>query len=123
MRALATLRANGQTPLSTLMSQHSADMSAGTVAIVIAPWSNQNLGSLFRFMARRRILVAPIFLDKSSFGMGGSQAFRDPWLELSEWTSVVRRGDELSPILGNLVNRDRYVLKAWRGVRVGKQQG
>jgi uncharacterized protein (DUF58 family) len=105
MKALATIRAEGRTPLSSLMSQHSADMSAGTVAIVIAPWSNQSLGSLFRFMARRRILVAPIFLDKSSFGMGASQAFRDPWLELSEWTSVVKRGDDLSPVLGNLINR------------------
>ena len=105
MKALATVRAEGRTPLSTLMSQHSADLSSGTVAIVIAPWSNQNLGSLFRFLARRRILVAPIFLDKPSFGPGASQAFRDPWLDTNEWTSVVRRGDNLSPILGNLINR------------------
>ena len=105
MRALAVVRATGTTPLSTLISEQSSEMATGTVVIVVAPESHQDLGSLFRFLARRRILVAPVFLDKASFGLQGPRSTRDPWLDASEWTFVVRRGDDLSPILSELVDR------------------
>ena len=104
-RALALAKAKGRTPLPALMAQETSNLGAGTVAIVLAPWPGQGIGSLFQFLRRRGILVVPIFMDPASFG-GSSDPRRpsDGHVNVGEWSYVVKRGDDLSVILGNVLD-------------------
>jgi len=106
LRALALVRARGRTPLSTLMAQGGADMGPGTVAVVVMPWLSQNVGSVFQFLTRRGILVVPVLLDVASFGRA-TDPYRhtDTPIETQEWSFVIRRGDDLSVSLGNVLDR------------------
>ena len=106
LRALALVRAKGKTPLSTLMDQESSSLRPGTVAIVVAPWPDQSIGSLFQFLTRRGILVVLILLEATSFG-GRPHRRWPPYvrLETHEWAFVLNRGDELSTPLGNVLDR------------------
>jgi uncharacterized protein (DUF58 family) len=106
LRDLALARARGRIPLSTILSQESGNMGAGTVAVVIAPWPGQGLGTLFQFLLRRGILVVPIFLDASSFGrLPDSRWLSDARSELQEWAFLIRQGDDLSRSLRGVLDR------------------
>lgn len=105
LRALALAKASGRTPLSSLMTQETGNLGAGTVAMVLAPWPEQGISSLFQFLRRRGILVVPILMDPASFG-GRSDPRRssDSHVSVGEWSYAVRRGDDLSVILGNVLD-------------------
>ena len=104
--ALAQVRAKGNTTLPSLMAHESANLGAGTVAIVVAPWPGQNMDSIFRFLARRGILVVPIFLDAASFGrLPDSRWLSGTRAEVQEWAFMVRRGEDLSATLGSVLHR------------------
>ena len=106
LRALALVKAEGRTVLASLISQETANLSGGTVAIVIAPWSGQSVGGIFQFLARRGILVVPIFLESSSFGSAaGPPGQRENILGRHELASVIRRDDDLATSLGNVLDR------------------
>ena len=106
LRALALVRAEGRTALVSLISQETANLGGGTVAMVVAPWSGQSVGGIFQFLARRGIIVVPIFLESSSFGgVVGPQSQRDNVLGRHELASVIRRGDDLASSLGNVLDR------------------
>jgi uncharacterized protein (DUF58 family) len=106
LRALALVRATGTVPLSTIISQETAKLGSETVAIVIAPWSGQRVGTLFRFLIRRGVMVVPIFLDTPGFARSapGRGAGRGG-LEMEQWAFVVRRDDDLSRVLGQVLDR------------------
>ena len=106
LRALALVRAKGKIPLSTLMDKESGSLGPGTVAIVVAPWPDKSIGSLFQFLTRRGILVVLILLEATSFG-GRLYSRWPPFvrLETREWAFVLKRGDELSTPLGNVLDR------------------
>ena len=103
--ALAVVRATGSMPLSNVMSQEAARLGSETVAIVIAPWSGQSVGNLFRFLTRRGVLVVPIFLDTPSFAR--LPASRPGWggLEMEQFAFVVRKGDDVARTLGYVLDR------------------
>lgn len=106
LKALALVRATGTVPLSTIISQETARLGSETVAIVIAPWSGQRISTLFRFLIRRGVMVVPIFLDTPSFarltpGRGAGRG----GLEMEQWAFGVRRGDDLSKVLGQVLDR------------------
>ena len=106
LKALALVRARGRTPLASLMAQESGGLGPGTVAVVIGPWGGQNLSGVFQFLARRGILVVPIFLDAASFERAPEPRWTgDGRVEARELGSIVRRGDELSVSLGNVLDR------------------
>ena len=105
LRALALVRASGKTPLHTLMSHEGGNLGPGTVAMVIGPWPNRSIANLFNFLARRGILVVPIFLDTASFGRpSDSRWFHDGRVEMQEWGSAIARGDELSTSLSGVLD-------------------
>ena len=106
LKALALMKATGAAPLSSVMAQGTADMISGTVAIVISPRSTHGLGTFFQFLIRRGILVMPVHLDGASFG-GASQINPSPeaGIGAKESSFVVRRGDDLAPCLGNVLNQ------------------
>ena len=105
LKALAMARAKGRTPLSTLMTQQGGNLGPGTVAIVVAPWYSRSTGSLLQFLVRRGILVVPIFLDTATFGrLPDSRPLAEAQVEIQEWALVVKRGDELSTPLGNVLD-------------------
>ena len=88
------------------MAQESGNLGPGTVAIVIAPSPGQGIDPLFQFLTRRGILVVPVFLDATSFGrLPYSRLLGDARVDIHEWAFVVRRGDELSAPLGNVLDR------------------
>ena len=106
LKALALVRAKGGTPLATLLSRESGNLGPGNVAMVIAPWPNQTIGSLLQFLSRRGILVVPIFLDMASFGRLPDTRWRaDGRLQIEDWTSVIRRGDDLFTSLAGVLDR------------------
>ena len=106
LKALALMKATGAAPLSSVMAQGTADMISGTVAIVISPRSTHGLGTFFQFLIRRGILVMPVHLDSASFG-GASQIkpSAEAGIGAKESSFVVRRGDDLTPCLGNVLNQ------------------
>ena len=106
LRALALVRAKGKIPLSTLMDKETSSLGPGTVAMVVAPWPDKSIGSLFQFLTRRGILVVLILLEETSFG-GRPYRRWPPFsrLETHEWAFALKRGDELSTPLGNVLDR------------------
>ncbi len=106
LKALALMKATGAAPLSSVMAQGTADMISGTVAIVISPRSTHGLGTFFQFLIRRGILVMPVHLDSASFG-GASQIkpSAEAGIGAKESSFVVRRGDDLTPCLGSVLNQ------------------
>ena len=106
LKALALMKATGAAPLSSVMAQGTADMISGTVAIVISPRSTHGLGTFFQFLIRRGILVMPVHLDSASFG-GALQTkpSTEAGIGAKESSFVVRRGDDLTPCLGNVLNQ------------------
>ena len=103
---LAVVRASGKTPMQMLMTQETGNLGPGTVAIVVGPWPGKSIGSLFQFLTRRGILVVPIFLDTGSFGRAGeSRWLRESRLDIEQWAFVVSAGDDLSKVLGNVLDR------------------
>ncbi len=106
LRALALVRATGKTAITTLISQESGNLGAGTVAMVIAPWPGQSLARVFQFLTRRGILPIPIYLDAASFGRPPEPRWTsDRRSETQGWTTIVKRGDDLSTTLGGLLDR------------------
>ena len=106
LKALALVKAKGRTPLLSLMARETGDLSPGTVAIIITTWPGQSVASLSQFLTRRGVLVVPIFLDASSFGrFSESRWLTDARVEMQEWAFLIRRGDDLSVSLGNVLDR------------------
>ena len=106
MGALATARTKGRIALGALLSKETAELGAGAVAMVIAPWPGRSIRGVFQFLTRRGVLVVPIFLDTETFGERRSSRQSDePKMELLEWGVAVGQGDDLSLVLGNLVDR------------------
>ncbi len=105
MGALATVRARGTTPISTIMSREGAKLGAETVAIIISPWSGQSMTPLFRFLINRGVLAVPVFLDTPSFARIASDRPGRSGLEQEQYAFVVRKDDDLSRTLGNVLDR------------------
>ena len=106
LTALAMVKAQGTTPLTTLMAQEGGNLSAGTVAMIVAPRPGDRIGSLMQFMIRRGILVVPIFLDAPSFGRSADGGWWDDGpASIQEWAVVIRRGDDLSTPLSGVLDR------------------
>ena len=102
LKGLALARATGTVPMSSLISRESGDLGGGTVAMVIGPWPGERASRVFQFLTRRGILVVPIFLDVTSFGAPLSDSRR---VESQDWAFLIKRGDELSLPLGNVLDR------------------
>ena len=102
LRGLALVKAAGPTPLASLMTKESADMSAGTVALVIGPWPGERVGRVFEFLTRRGILVLPVFLDVATFGGRAGFSRR---LDSQDRAFFIKRGDDLSKPLGNVLDQ------------------
>ena len=105
MGALATVRARGTTPISTIMSREGAKLGAETVAIIISPWSGQSMTPLFRFLINRGVLAVPVLLDTPSFARIASDRPGRGGLEQEQYAFVVRKDDDLSRTLGNVLDR------------------
>ena len=106
LRALAVARADGNVPLASLLSQESGNLSAGAVALIVSPGSGQSLDNLFRFLTRRGVLVVPILADASSFEASYTPRATRAGHDLgSELATVVRKGDDLAVLLGNVLDR------------------
>ena len=106
LKVLALVRAQGHTPLPSLISQESEKLDPGAVAIVIAPWLGRGAESLFRFLVRRGIMVVPIFLDTDTFGRPtGPRQPSEARMEVMDQAAVVSRGDDFSTVLGNVLDR------------------
>ena len=106
MRALAMARALGRTPLARVMAREAGNLGSGTVAIIIAPQRSQGLESIYQFLSRRGVLVVSIALDTASFGGSPGHGWAGDGLSgAKEWTALIKRGDDLSVTLGNLLHR------------------
>ena len=106
LRALALVRATGRTPLHDLLAAEGDNLGPGSVAMVVAPWPGKGLENLFQFLTRRGVLVVPIFLDTPSFGRPfRSRQPGEVRIGMHEWTFVIRRGDDLSASLGNVLDQ------------------
>ena len=102
LKGLALVKATGTTTLAALVSRESADMSAGTVAVVIGPWPGEGAGRVFQFLTRRGILVLPIFLDIASFGGSLGRSRR---IENQDGAFLIRRDEDLSKPLRNVMDQ------------------
>ena len=105
MGALATVRARGATPISAVMAQEGARLGPETVAIIVAPWSGQSVTPLFRFLINRGVLAVPILLDTPSFARIAADRPAPRGLQQEQYALVVRKGDDLSRALGNVLDR------------------
>ena len=105
MGALATVRAGGSTPISTVMSQEGARLGPETVAVIVAPWSGQSMTPSFRFLINRGVLAVPILLDTPSFARIASDRPGRRGLQQEQYAFVVRKDDDLSRVLGSVLDR------------------
>ena len=104
--ALAMVRATGRVSLQALITQEGANLGPGTVAMVVAPWPGRSIDALFRFLTRRGVLVVPVYLDTPTFGRPvGARWSAEPRVEIREWGVAVKRGDDLSVLLGKVLDQ------------------
>ena len=110
MGSLATVEAKGHTPFIDVVSSLSGELQTGSVVIAVTPQPTAPLGYLMEFLTRRRILASTIVLDKASFDSAASSSTSsetrsEQWVDRNEWAFVLRRGDDMSLVLGDLINR------------------
>ena len=108
MGSLATIEARGRTPFIEVVSSLSAELQPGSVVIALTPDPTTPLGNLMQFLTRRRILAAPIFLDKASFDPAASSSAAGRaghWVERNEWVFVLRKNDDMASVLSDLMVR------------------
>ena len=67
LTALALVKAEGTTPLITLMLRDSVRLAPGSIAVVIAPTPIGSQATIFQHLNGRGISLVPILLDTISF--------------------------------------------------------
>ena len=106
LRGLALVKATGNAPMSTLIRREGENLGPGSVAIVVAPWPNEGMGTALQFLRRQGIPTVPILLDSFSFGKTGDPRwFGEGLAEIRDWAVVIRKGDDLALPLGNVMQR------------------
>jgi uncharacterized protein (DUF58 family) len=95
LSALAMVRAQGQTPLPTLIAQEGTVLEQGAHVVVIAPWPGQGLSGLSDHLYRRGITMLPVLLDVASFGRHhDARWLRDPHIDFPGGASLIRLGTD-----------------------------
>ena len=108
LTALALVKAEGTTPLITLMLRDSVRLAPGSIAVVIAPTPIRSQATVFQRLNGRGISLVSILLDTSSFANSPGTASPERRSAGSQNQSFfIRQGEDLtrslSPIMDHLV--------------------
>ncbi|MDX1615916.1 MAG: DUF58 domain-containing protein [Candidatus Promineifilaceae bacterium] len=102
LETLAVLRAQGQVPISDLVTSESSVFPRGTTVIVVTPVTSHDWLGAARQLARQGLRVVNVLIDPQSFGGPESAA---PLAELlrasNQMTLLVRCDDDLSGVLSS----------------------
>lgn len=113
METLALASVKEDMPLADMADRIEGNPKSQPILILITPAGNEDIVSLISRIVIRKINVVVILLDRSSFGIGTSQAENLKWLTSKIIdTYVVNKGDEIEEALDsklrNWAYRNRY---------------
>ncbi len=116
LEVLAPLRAEGDLPISALVTAHAKHVPRGSTVIVITPSVQDEIPLAVDFLLRRGLRPVVVLLDAASFGGPvGTSELVDAITALSVPVCRVANGDDLSVAL-SIAIRDRAVRMARRPV-------
>ena len=108
LTALALVKAEGTTPLITLMLRDSVRLAPGSIAVVIAPTPIGSQATIFQHLNGRGISLVPILLDTISFANRVRTASPESTnAGLQNQSFFIRQGENLTrslaPVMDHLV--------------------
>jgi uncharacterized protein (DUF58 family) len=96
LEALALATAEGDVPLSTLISEESKRFGRHTTLVVITPSTSEDWVGTLQFVAERGVKVAAVLLEPSTFGGNENSLMVFGALAASDvYTYLVKRSDDL----------------------------
>ena len=100
LETLSVLRAEGQIPISDMLTAESQMFPRGTTVIVVTPTTQENWATAARQLARRGLRVVTVLINPASFGGYRSTDGVLTLLQASGMVAyVVNNGDELTAVL------------------------
>lgn len=100
LETLSVLRAEGEVPISDLLSAESQMFPRGTTVIVVTPTTRSRWAAASQQLARRGLRMVTVFIDPASFGGMRSSASVAELLTGSGMVSyTVQNGDDLTAVL------------------------
>ncbi|MCA9927025.1 MAG: DUF58 domain-containing protein [Anaerolineales bacterium] len=100
LETLSVLRAEGQVPISDMMSTELNMFPRGTTVIVITPTVREQWAIAARQLVRRGLRIVTVLIDPASFGTARSSAALAGLLQANGMvTYVVQNGDDLTATL------------------------
>ena len=99
-RNLAQLRSDSHTPFLNLLERETAGLQPGSVLVLISTWPGFSLTAIQRFLSRRAILLLPLLVDTTSFGIRNPNREVIPPDDGQQSTFLIRKSDDLRSVLG-----------------------
>ena len=99
-QTLAQVRGDSHTPFLRLLERETADLPAGSVMVLISTWPGVSLSGIRRSLSRRAILLLPLLVDTTSFGIRNPRREADFSDDDQISTFRIQKGDDLGSVLG-----------------------
>jgi uncharacterized protein (DUF58 family) len=100
LEALAPLHAEGDMPISALVTAHAQHMPRGSTVVILTPSVEQEVALAADLAAQRGLRPVVVLLDAATFGgRSGTQSLADAITALGVPLCQVKNGDDLSAAL------------------------
>jgi uncharacterized protein (DUF58 family) len=100
LEALAPLHAEGDLPISALVTAHAQHIVRGSTVIIVTPSANEELALVADLLSRRGLRPVIVLLDAASFGgLGDTKSLADAISGFGVPVCRVKNGDDLAAAL------------------------